>query len=65
MIILYSTNCPKCKVLKKKLDLKEIKYVIESNIEVMKEKGFFQVPILEVNGKCMNFTEANNWIGEQ
>ena len=42
-----------------------INYTIESDIEIMKAKGFFQVPILEVDGKYMNFIEANKWIGEQ
>lgn len=65
MPTLYSTGCPKCQVLKKKLDAAGINYTIESDIEIMKTKGFLQVPILEVDGKYMNFTEANKWIGEQ
>lgn len=65
MPTLYSTGCPKCQVLKKKLDAAGINYTIESDIEIMKDKGFLQVPILEVDGKYMNFTEANKWIGEQ
>ena len=65
MPTLYSTGCPKCQVLKKKLDAAGINYTIESNIEIMKDKGFLQVPILEVDGKHMSFTEANKWIGEQ
>ena len=65
MPTLYSTGCPKCQVLKKKLDAAGINYTIESDIKIMKDKGFLQVPILEVDGKYMNFTEANKWIGEQ
>lgn len=65
MPTLYSTGCPKCQVLKKKLDAAGINYTTESDIKIMKDKGFLQVPILEVDGKYMNFTEANKWIGEQ
>lgn len=65
MPTLYSTGCPKCQVLKKKLDAAGINYTIELDIKIMKAKGFLQVPILEVDGKYMNFTEANKWIGEQ
>ena len=36
-ITLYSTGCPKCKVLKAKLDQKDLTYDIETDIEKMKE----------------------------
>lgn len=65
MIILYSTDCPRCKVLEKKLDQKEIEYSINSNVDEMLSKGFMEAPILEVDGVDMNFMEANNWIKEQ
>ena len=64
-IVLYTIECPKCKVLKLKLDKKNIKYSMITDIEVMKEKGILSAPILEVNGKLLNFTEANKWINEQ
>ena len=63
-IILYSTDCPKCKVLKKKLDVNGIKYEVVSDTNVMQEKGFASAPILEVNGECMDFAKANNWVKE-
>lgn len=64
-VILYEHGCPKCKVLKMKLDKKNIKYETVNDIEVMKEKGFSEAPKLEINGVVMNFTEAVKWIGEQ
>lgn len=65
-IILYSTGCPKCKVLKKKLDAKGIIYTLEENEDptFMIEKGFLETPILEVNGKTMGFVEANKWANQ-
>ena len=64
-IILYEHGCPRCKVLKSKLDQKGIKYEDISDVEVMKSKGFQEAPKLDVNGVVMNFKEAVKWIGEQ
>lgn len=61
-IILYTTSCPKCLILKKKLDDKNIKYETEVNIDIIKEKGFFSMPILEVDGEALSFEEAVNYI---
>jgi glutaredoxin len=63
--ILYSSStCPKCKVLKSKLDAAGIPYRI-----VMDEKaaaaGINEVPVLEVKGERMNFVEGNKWINEK
>ena len=64
-IILYSTGCPKCKVLEAKMKQKGIKYEEISDVAVMAEKGFMSVPMLEANGITMNFTQANTWINER
>jgi glutaredoxin len=63
--IFYSTGCPKCKILKSKLDEKNIPYEICSDPQIMIDKGFKTVPMLEVNNKIMNYTESVNWIKEQ
>lgn len=64
-IILYSTGCPKCNILKKKLTLKGIQFEENNDVELMLSKGFQQAPILEVNGKVMSFSDANNWLNSQ
>ena len=61
-IILYSTGCPKCTVLKKKLDSLNLSYQIITDKTTMKNLNFTHVPVLEVDGKRMNFMDANNWI---
>ena len=58
MIILYTTHCPKCKVLTKKLDAANVNYEICDDVEVMEEKNFSSLPMLEINGKLYNFTES-------
>lgn len=61
-IILYSTHCPRCCVLEKKLKQKNISYKEVNDIDIMREKGYLEVPILEVDNKSMNFKESINWI---
>ena len=64
-IILYEHGCPRCRVLKMKLEQKHIGYIDINDVEVMKSKGFKEAPKLEVNGVVMDFKEAVDWIGEQ
>ena len=64
MIILYSTNCPKCKILTRKLTEKNIEYIEFTDVDKMIEMGFSVMPMLEVDGVVMDFTTANKWINE-
>ena len=64
-IIFYSTNCPKCKILEKKLTEKNIKFTKNNNVVEMAELGIDQVPVLSINGSLLNFVEANDWINER
>lgn len=64
-IILYSTGCPKCNVLKKKLDDQNIGYSENTNIETMTSLGIEQVPVLSVDGDLMDFSQANIWINQR
>lgn len=63
-IILYSTGCPKCNVLKKKLDAAGIDYTEENNIKIMEELGIDAVPVLKVDNKMLSYIEAVNYINE-
>lgn len=63
-VVLFSTGCPKCKVLERKLEDKGIVYTENNNTDDMKERGFTSVPILSVNGQLLNFYDANKWINE-
>ena len=48
-MVLYSTNCPKCKVLEMKLKKKNIDYSVFSDVEAMMEMGIKAAPILELD----------------
>ena len=62
MIILYSTGCPQCNVLKEKLETANIAYIEVSDTNTIISKGITKVPVLEVNGTQMGLSEANKWI---
>lgn len=61
-IVLYSSNCPRCNVLEKKLKQKNISYEEVNDIEIMKEKGYLSVPVLEVDGTSMDFKTSFNYV---
>lgn len=61
-IIIYSNDCPRCKVLEKLLDSKRIQYEKFTDIAKMMEIGLLEMPVLEVDNKKMCFHDAINWI---
>lgn len=65
MIVLYSNDCPRCKVLKSKLDSKKIEYEVTDNFSDIIKAGFLTAPVLKVDDKFMDFSKANEWINAQ
>ena len=65
MVILYSTNCPKCQVLEKKLRDKGIEFKIETDVDLMIEKGYLTAPVLVVDGEEYEFGKAVTWVNER
>jgi len=61
-IVLYSTGCPKCAVLKKKLDAKGIIYEMVRDESVMLSLGITNVPVLFVGDTRMEFDTAADWV---
>lgn len=61
-IVLYSTKCPKCLVLERKMRQQGISFVENNSVQDMLALGFKQAPVLSVDGKAMGFKEANDWI---
>lgn len=57
-IVLYTTHCPRCEVLKEKLDSSGIKYTECTDIDTMQSLGLEHVPVLAVNGVLSDFSEA-------
>lgn len=61
-IILYTIDCPRCKVLEKKLQQKGINYSICNDIKIMTEKNIQELPVLSIDEKLYQYKEALNWI---
>lgn len=64
-IILYTSHCPKCKVLSAKLDNAMIAYDVFDDVDKMIKMGITTVPILCVDGQNMTYSESIKWIKER
>ena len=72
-VILYSTSCPKCNVLKKKLEAANINYTEVTDTDkvsqICNSTGFESVPIIAIeDGDILDFNRAIAWVkqvGEQ
>lgn len=62
MIKMYSTHCPKCRILETKLNQKNIQYEECNDVEEMLSKGIETVPVLEVDGQLLDFGNAVKWV---
>lgn len=60
--ILYTTGCPRCKVLEAKLKQKGIDYIKCNDIEEMEKKEISSVPCLSVDGNLLDFGSAVKWV---
>ena len=63
-IVLFSSGCPKCKVLKQKLDDKKIKYEVSEDFDELMQRNLQTVPVLKVNGEYYQFSEAVRMVNE-
>ena len=61
-IVLYTTHCPKCRILETKLKAKGVQYVEVTDEAIMQEKNIEFLPMLEVDETLMDFVAANNFI---
>jgi glutaredoxin len=64
-VILYSTHCPRCSMVEKKLKDKNIDYVEINDVDKMTELGFASVPMLDVDGVIMDYTKAIKFLMEE
>ena len=63
-IILYSTHCPKCTVLEKKLIKANLNFTVCDDEKIMEEQGFTSLPMLQIDSSFMDFANAIKWVGE-
>ena len=66
-VYLYTTGCPKCKILETKLNQKKIDFSIknsEDDLNLLFDEGFREMPVLEVDGTKYNFGDAVKLVNE-
>ena len=63
-ITLYTTHCPQCTILQKKLDSAGIEYNISEDVQEMLQLGFMAAPILKVDNDTYTFKEACLWVDD-
>ena len=64
-MVLYTTGCPRCRVLKTKLDQKGIEYTENNSVDAMVFMGINEVPVLKIGDKLLGFSEAIEWVNNQ
>ncbi len=50
-MVLYTTGCPQCKLVEKKLMERGMKYEEVKDVDVILGMGFTSVPVLEADGE--------------
>lgn len=62
-MIVYSTGCPMCKKLLKRLEESNIDYTLCTDEPAMEKKGIDRVPMLETDeGQLLDFGQAVQFI---
>ncbi|MBR4155379.1 MAG: hypothetical protein IKU01_01570 [Bacteroidales bacterium] len=66
-LVIYSTNCPRCKILIKKLETAGFTdYEVINDVKEMQSLGITTVPMMSVNGgRIMDFKTSIDWINAQ
>lgn len=63
-VVLFTTGCPKCKILEQKLKDQEVSYDL-GDVQEIVNLGYFEAPILKIDNVYMNFTQAIEYLRER
>ncbi len=61
-VTLYTIGCQNCIQLEKMLNEHNIKFSTVTDKQAMINKGFEEVPMLDVDGNTMNYYDARKWV---
>ena len=64
-LTLYTNGCPKCNVIKSKLEAKNIPFTENTNVEELISLGIQSLPVLKVGDEFLSFVDANAWVNSQ
>lgn len=59
---LFTTHCPKCKILEKKLKEKNVDYEVCDDVTKMQELGLVSLPVLTFDETQLSFYDAVNHV---
>lgn len=60
----YTIGCPACNVLESKLKSKGIEYEKIESEDAIRDLGFDSAPLLEVDGRIMDFAESIKYLSK-
>lgn len=64
-LVLYSTGCPKCRVLEAALNKKNVSYEKCEDVQTMIDMGLAEAPVLKIDDKILSYNEAMKYVMEE
>lgn len=64
-MILYTNGCFYSNIIEYKLNQAKLSYEICRNLNIIEEKGFYQLPVLEIGGRQLDFLKANKFLDKK
>lgn len=62
-MVLYTTDCPRCKVLERKMSAKGIGFTTNHDVQDAIDNGFTSAPVLRTDdGRYLGFSDANVFV---
>lgn len=66
MVTLFTTGCPRCRVLSTKLKAKGIDFNISEDVTEITDRGFESAPVLKIDSETyLDFMQAIKWINRE
>lgn len=63
-ITLYTTHCPMCNVLEKKLQMANLQYETNEDPNEISKLGYLAAPLLKVDEDVYTFKAATVWLNK-
>lgn len=63
-LIFYSTDCPRCKILQKKMDDAKLEYTKVTDVDALKDLSITKVPMLSIDGNMCGYADAVKYVNE-
>lgn len=64
-MILYTNGCFYSNIIEYKLNKAKLSYEVCRDLSIIEEKNFYQLPILEIGGRQLDFLKANKFLDKK